>query len=126
MKYRVSGVRRLSVLLALGCTLAMPQAFGKEQAKEEQAKQSIIRSYDPTQVTQVQCYLYKHGHTDVGPIDGLYGPLTTKAVTDFQRDNRLVATGKLDNETLGALTATGGSRGVAGEESPSPAEPKSH
>lgn len=40
---------------------------------------------------------------DPGPIDNVYGPLTRKAILQFQRSHRLPATGALDQETWSAI-----------------------
>jgi peptidoglycan hydrolase-like protein with peptidoglycan-binding domain len=40
---------------------------------------------------------------DVGPIDGIFGPLTEKAVRKFQKDNKLVVDGIVGQETFAAL-----------------------
>jgi lipid-binding SYLF domain-containing protein/peptidoglycan hydrolase-like protein with peptidoglycan-binding domain len=63
------------------------------------------------QVRQIQMALRNHG-LDPGPIDGLMGPRTQKALRDFQLRNNLNPTGELDHETEAALgieihTATG-------------------
>lgn len=38
-----------------------------------------------------------------GPIDGIFGPVTRKAINSFQMDNNLQTTGEIDNPTLMAL-----------------------
>ena len=40
---------------------------------------------------------------DPGPIDGVWGPRTAAAVSDFQRSENLKVTSRLDAETLGKL-----------------------
>jgi len=40
---------------------------------------------------------------DPGPIDGIWGPRTAAAVSDFQRSENLKVTSRLDAETLGKL-----------------------
>jgi osmotically-inducible protein OsmY len=40
---------------------------------------------------------------DPGPIDGIWGPRTAAAVSDFQRKENLTVTSRLDPETLGKL-----------------------
>ncbi len=44
---------------------------------------------------------------DVGTADGVYGPRTMKALSDFQNANGLSATGKVDTETWGKLVSGG-------------------
>jgi hypothetical protein len=48
---------------------------------------------------RVQQWLVRLGYLRPGDIDGDYGPRTRQAVKDYQRDNRLRATGELDEET---------------------------
>lgn len=39
----------------------------------------------------------------LGKIDGIYGPVTSKAVQGFQKDHSLTVTGKLDDQTLSKI-----------------------
>lgn len=55
-------------------------------------------------VQSVQQALADLGY-DPGPIDGAAGPLTAKAVTLFQSDRGMSATGKLDSATVDAILA---------------------
>ena len=50
--------------------------------------------------------LSKNGF-DVGPIDGILGRRTSAALRDFQQQQQLTQTGKLDADTLRALDALG-------------------
>jgi hyperosmotically inducible protein len=52
----------------------------------------------------------KHKGYDPGPIDGIWGPRTAAAVSDFQRKEGLTVTSRLDADTLGKLdVGVGGS-----------------
>ncbi|MEY2505400.1 MAG: hypothetical protein QOG27_1680 [Verrucomicrobiota bacterium] len=53
-------------------------------------------------VADVQSTLQEQGYYK-GDVDGLMGPLTRQALTDFQRDNGLVTTAALDQPTLSSL-----------------------
>ncbi|NLZ52038.1 MAG: peptidoglycan-binding protein [Thermoanaerobacteraceae bacterium] len=53
-------------------------------------------------VRELQSKLESLGY-DVGPIDGIFGPLTEKAVRKFQKDNGLVVDGIVGQETFAAL-----------------------
>lgn len=53
-------------------------------------------------VEQAQIDLQRHGF-DPGPIDGLAGPKTRRAIEAFQRSNRLSVTGRLDAGSAAAL-----------------------
>jgi hypothetical protein len=53
-------------------------------------------------VADVQATLQEQGYYR-GEVDGLMGPLTRQALSDFQRDNGLVTTAALDQPTLSSL-----------------------
>jgi peptidoglycan hydrolase-like protein with peptidoglycan-binding domain len=53
-------------------------------------------------VRELQSALESLGY-DVGPIDGIFGPLTERAVKKFQKDNGLVVDGIVGQETFAAL-----------------------
>ena len=53
-------------------------------------------------VKELQSKLESLGY-DVGPIDGIFGPLTERAVRKFQKDNQLVVDGIVGQETYAAL-----------------------
>jgi lipid-binding SYLF domain-containing protein len=54
------------------------------------------------EVRQIQTAL-KNAGFDPGPIDGIIGPRTTRAIRTFQFDTGTLATGKLNDETLTTL-----------------------
>lgn len=71
-------------------------------------------------VRQAQLDLQRAGY-DPGPIDGVWGPQTARALRDFQMANNLPQTGRLDTATTQALgsaaggpAATGSGGGAAG------------
>ena len=55
-------------------------------------------------VRQAQQALDERG-IDTGPIDGVFGPRTQRAVQQFQTQNDLTASGTLDGDTCQALLA---------------------
>jgi His-Xaa-Ser repeat protein HxsA len=57
---------------------------------------------DATQVRRVQEQLKAEGH-DPGPIDGVMGPKTKAALKEFQRQENLQETGRIDAQTLEKL-----------------------
>jgi len=58
---------------------------------------------DPGQViANVQSALQQQGYYR-GSVDGTYGPMTRRALLEFQGNNGLPQTGQIDEETLGAL-----------------------
>jgi peptidoglycan hydrolase-like protein with peptidoglycan-binding domain len=40
---------------------------------------------------------------DPGPIDGIWGPRTAAAVSEYERKEKITVTSRLDAETLGKL-----------------------
>ena len=53
-------------------------------------------------VQEAQRMLSQRGY-DVGAVDGVMGPNTSRALSSFQRDNNLPVTGRLDGRTMQAL-----------------------
>ncbi|SDN01404.1 serine/threonine protein kinase [Streptomyces sp. cf386] len=61
-----------------------------------------------SQVREVQCLLrYLHGISEVGEVDGIFGPLTHKAVVRFQERVGLEADGVVETRTWSALRKAG-------------------
>jgi hypothetical protein len=58
------------------------------------------------QVSGVQVALYRHGYYK-GPVDGIAGPLTKRAILDFQRSKGLEADGVVGRRTRAALGRLG-------------------
>lgn len=56
-------------------------------------------------VMALQTALHAAGYKS-GPIDGKYGPITTKAVRAYQADRHMTGNGKLTAETLRSLRVT--------------------
>jgi peptidoglycan hydrolase-like protein with peptidoglycan-binding domain len=70
--------------------VTQPQGQGKRMQMDEET------------VRQVQQQLNDKGH-DAGPVDGIFGKRTRKALKDFQKAEGMQPTGKLDRETMAAL-----------------------
>ena len=70
----------------------------------------------PDMVRDIQRRLSQRGY-DAGPADGIYGDSTQSAMKSFQKDQKLRASGQLDEQTLAALgvgrTAGGAQRSEA-------------
>ncbi|MFL5827880.1 MAG: peptidoglycan-binding protein [Thermoleophilaceae bacterium] len=81
---------------------------GAEVTRNAQASESVLvlgsgyREGGSGQVRSVQRRLAHAGFAP-GPIDGLYGPLTTRAVTRFQQSQGIAVDGKVGRETRRAL-----------------------
>jgi peptidoglycan hydrolase-like protein with peptidoglycan-binding domain len=71
-----------------------------EQSSSMGASAQSAQSSDT--IKQVQEKLSQHGQ-DPGPADGKLGPKTMAALKDFQKQNNLQPSGKLDQQTLAAL-----------------------
>jgi len=56
----------------------------------------------PHEVAGLQVALYRFGHYK-GPIDGIAGPMTKRAIVAFQRERKLTPDGKVGKETRVAL-----------------------
>lgn len=80
------------------------QSSGKT-SNSTTARNTSIVNYPTAIVEQVQRKLNSLGY-HAGSVDGLFGGQTQKAVTKYQKDNRLEATGKLDKDTLNRLAIT--------------------
>lgn len=59
-------------------------------------------SQSSSQVRRVQEALKSEGH-DPGPIDGVMGPRTQAALRQYQREENLKETGRLDQDTMNKL-----------------------
>ena len=61
-----------------------------------------LHDVDKRDVAKLQTALHKAGYKS-GPIDGVYGPITTKAVRAYQEDRNMSGNGKLTAQTLRSL-----------------------
>ena len=107
------------------------QTFGAPSANEQSASSQTSHSAEVIQ--QVQEKLNSAGY-DAGPVDGMLGPQTEQALTAFQNEKGLQASGQLDSQTLAALEIDGsdstsssssGGSASAGSSSERTAEPAS-
>jgi lipid-binding SYLF domain-containing protein len=115
-KLQVTGKLDHQTMMKLGIT---PTKGTKEKKGN---KQGAFQA-DP-KVRQVQEALQSRG-IDPGPIDGIMGPQTKKAIADFQRLQNLYVSGHLDPQTEAAL-GIGTMQNKTGEENKreKPAAPK--
>lgn len=65
-------------------------------------------------IRQVQQALNDNGSGNDIAVDGVWGPNTRRALLQFQRDNDLRATGRLDDRTVTALNLDGTRTGTSG------------
>ena len=89
------------------------------ETKKKGGKQSS-RLHSAEQVKEAQMALQQKGFNP-GPVDGIMGPKTHKALASFQRQQNLHASGQLDERTARELGIGTGTMEVPGErEKPSP------
>jgi peptidoglycan hydrolase-like protein with peptidoglycan-binding domain len=81
------------------------QQKGEEQPRYGHSGQSA----GSARIRQVQEALKSEGQ-DPGPIDGVMAPKTQRALRDYQRQENLPATGRLDQKTLDKLGLQASSR----------------
>ncbi len=107
----------LTRLLALSAPLALLVACASEPATTSApapestpapvtAQEPVTAPADSTPVhltvREAQELLLEKGYNP-GVVDGISGPRTANALRQFQRDEGLVGTGRLDQETMNAL-----------------------
>lgn len=82
-------------MMASNCALVKASDAG-ERISRDVDQPSISYSYN--MVKQAQRMLIDLGYKP-GPVDGIWGPNTSSAVSKYQQDNNLTVTGKLDGDT---------------------------
>ncbi len=88
-------MRRVLTIISISFFLSVPLAWSENiNIKTPEANTSAV-----------QLALKSKGF-DPGPIDGLKGPATRRAVSEFQRAMGLLVTGQLDNRTFEVLFET--------------------
>lgn len=95
------GALAVSPALARGGAEQRSEIQGGQQSQAGQTSQQRL-SLDQDTVRQLQEQLQSQGY-DVGEVDGVLGPNTRQALTDFQRDQNLQASGQPDEQTMAAL-----------------------
>ncbi len=102
-------------LFSAGQALAAGQeegrASGAMQTQQPQEQQQAgaageqrlaAEQLNSAQVRELQQNLQEQG-VDPGPVDGIWGPQTEQALTQFQQQEGIAATGEVNEETLEAL-----------------------
>lgn len=79
----------------------VPKSSANVRPAKPQCPNPLAAGQKSSQVTVLQRGLNKKGISV--NVDGAYGSDTTKAVLDFQRQNNIKATGKVDSTTWKAL-----------------------
>jgi osmotically-inducible protein OsmY len=74
----------------------------KERVASGMRSDATMNGRGQTHVRAAQEKLQAKGY-DPGPIDGIWGPRTAHAVSEFQKKENLTVTSRLDSETLGKL-----------------------
>ncbi len=94
----------LALLAACASEPAAPAATTEPAATPAPAPVTAPADDTPVRLTvrEAQQRLLDKGY-DPGVVDGIPGPRTANALRQFQRDEGLVGTGRLDQETMNAL-----------------------
>jgi peptidoglycan hydrolase-like protein with peptidoglycan-binding domain len=101
----------------------------KVKAKAREVKDKVASKMERGDTKNAQQALQAKGYNP-GPIDGIHGPRTSAAVSDFQKAEGLKVTGEVDADTRAKLMASGPATTTAPAASPattpaSPANPSS-
>jgi len=80
---------------------------GSEKAMDHSNMPGMAQNSD--QVKQAQEALKAKGQ-DPGPVDGIIGPNTARAIRAYQKQQQIASTGKLDQQTLESLGVSGTSK----------------
>lgn len=97
----------LALLGALAIGPAMAAGMGEQRSStdwggQQQQSRSQSSSLDQNTARQVQQQLQQQGY-DVGQVDGVWGPRSQQALSNFQRDQNIEPTGRPDQQTMAAL-----------------------
>ena len=91
-----------------------PQAQRSQQSANENSNQNgsqnTAKNLSEGEIRQMQQALEQKGFK-VGYVDGKLGPMTKRALSQFQRKQALQQTGMPDEQTLAALGIGGGTAG---------------
>lgn len=103
--------------------LAAAPAFAQQQFGQQQFGQQVpAQAVQPDFLAQIQQGLQQQGYYR-GQIDGLYGPLTHEALSQYQLDQGLQPTGQLNNQTVAAMMDPGRQQAMVPEPQPLATEP---
>lgn len=105
MKVKQMAVVGVGVIsLSLGSAAFAQQAPDPSMQQPPQAggQAGGQQMHDQETVRKVQEKLNEEGYS-VGPTDGVWGPQTQQALTQFQQAEGIEATGQLDEQTMSAL-----------------------
>lgn len=87
----------------MGSRLSDQSASGTSGMSQlEPSGQTASLQQDREIVRQVQEQLKSSGY-DVGEVDGIYGPQTQQALTQYQKDKGVTASGQIDQELLAGM-----------------------
>lgn len=102
-----------TMLMAAAAVFITTGAYAEGYTKDGRAQMSVEQSgrLSNADVKDVQESLNDEGHNL--SVDGIWGPNTTAAIRDFQRQNNLDISGNLDSETIAELNVdVDGSRDI--------------
>lgn len=89
-------MKRIALSLMIVSAFALTSSFASAEKYKHHALSHL-------QVQAVQQGLHDAGYYDDAPVDGLWGPVTTKAMSSFQYNKGLSPTGYPDKKSLEKL-----------------------
>jgi len=89
------------------------QQSSRQQAAASSSQAINVRNLNKDQIKQLQEGLNKKGF-DAGNVDGLWGKQTAAALRNFQQQQGIRPSGKLDRQTAQALGVPFGQQGTVG------------
>lgn len=93
-------IHAMAVLAALAAGPALAQEYPPSGRSGGASTSTIV--VEPRTLARIQQQLRQDGFYR-GPVDGIYGPETRRALSQWQTENGLPATGQLDRRTLAQM-----------------------
>lgn len=106
---RAVAVGIATVVMSTAVAVAAPSAASAAPAVQAQSVVGLAQGSQGTHVRSLQQALIRAGVTVRGGADGVFGPVTTNALVQYQRERGLTANGRVDAATANALGLGGGS-----------------
>lgn len=105
-----------------GALTAGPAVAQQQWGQQQQMGQVPENAVQPEFLAQIQQGLQQQGYYR-GQVDGLYGPLTHEALTQYQRDQGLQPTGQLNTQTVASMLEPQSQQAMAPQQQPMAAAP---
>lgn len=95
--------RWLAAVVTVAAFCAVPATSDATSASHARTAPVPATVAPVDRTAQVQYILLSHGYVGIGPVDGVYGPLTRRAVMKWQRANGLLVDGIVGPVTWASL-----------------------